>query len=118
VCALVGLQRNRYHHHHHHLAVKDVGQCWPVLASETICQFLHRSAPISSSFSYKERSKEGTKKNKNRRKKERCKEKVKEISSQNIEINEERIKSHTLEKNEQTVSVKGNLGLTPGRQRV
>jgi hypothetical protein len=38
--------------HHHHRAVKDVGQCWPVPASESICQFLHRSAPISSSFWY------------------------------------------------------------------
>jgi hypothetical protein len=35
-----------HHHHHHHIAVKDVGQCWPVPASESICQFLHRSAPI------------------------------------------------------------------------
>jgi hypothetical protein len=37
--------RTHHHHHHHHhihIAVKDVCQCWPVSASESICQFLHR----------------------------------------------------------------------------
>jgi hypothetical protein len=38
--------------HNRNIAVKDVGQCSPVPASESICQFLHRSLPISSSFWY------------------------------------------------------------------